>query len=283
MRATTRGSSTGPAASSFAAGDDGRERGGVRLGPSGREDRASDAGACREARVGQVSASVFPRAEPAAGASCSLLRGPASETAIVVKPIPFGAARRSETAAYARRHYGQSTWRLVHPRVIVEHYTASNSFSSTYSAFSSDVPRLRVHELPGTCAHFVIDTDGTIYSSSRPRSSVATRSGSTTRRSGSNTSVRAMPRSWPIDGSGGLARADRVVDGPVRDQARQRVGHNESLTSRYHHERVRRLALPDAWRLDKGDMKLDTAEARGARQPPRRFPGPPVSAGRPHC
>ena len=49
---------------------------------------------------------------------------------IVQKPIPFGAKRRAETAAYAKRHYGLNTWRLAHPHVIVEHYTASTSFSS---------------------------------------------------------------------------------------------------------------------------------------------------------
>ena len=32
-------------------------------------------------------------------------------------------------AAYAQRHYGLDTWRLVDPRVIVEHYTANESFS----------------------------------------------------------------------------------------------------------------------------------------------------------
>ena len=40
---------------------------------------------------------------------------------IALRLIPFGAARRAETAAYARRHYGIDTWRLVHPHVIVEH------------------------------------------------------------------------------------------------------------------------------------------------------------------
>src|SRR5690348_14314856 len=46
---------------------------------------------------------------------------------IVSKPIPYGPQRRVEMAAYARRHYGASfaTWRLVRPRVIVEHYTAN--------------------------------------------------------------------------------------------------------------------------------------------------------------
>jgi beta-N-acetylhexosaminidase len=82
---------------------------------------------------------------------------------IVSKPIPFSAARRAETARYAERHYGLSTWRLVRPRVIVEHYTASDSFSSAWNTFASDAPDPELHERPGTCAHFVIDRDGTIY------------------------------------------------------------------------------------------------------------------------
>ena len=82
---------------------------------------------------------------------------------IVWKPIPFGAKRKAEMAAYARRHYGINTWRLQQPHVIVEHYTASSSFSSAFNTFVSDTPDSELHELPGTCAHFVIDTDGTIY------------------------------------------------------------------------------------------------------------------------
>ena len=83
--------------------------------------------------------------------------------AIVSKPIPFSASRRAETAQYAERHYGLSTWRLVKPRVIVEHYTASTTFSSAWNTFASDAPDSELHERPGTCAHFVIDRDGTIY------------------------------------------------------------------------------------------------------------------------
>jgi hypothetical protein len=82
---------------------------------------------------------------------------------IVWKPIPFPAARLAETAAYSERHYGLDTWRLRHPRVIVEHYTASTTMISAWSLFAQDVPDSELHELPGTCAHFIIDTDGTIY------------------------------------------------------------------------------------------------------------------------
>jgi beta-N-acetylhexosaminidase len=82
---------------------------------------------------------------------------------VVSKPIPFGPTRRAEMARYAERHYGLDTWRLVHPRVIVEHYTAGSTFSSAWNTFAADVPDSELHELPGTCAHYVIDTDGTIY------------------------------------------------------------------------------------------------------------------------
>ncbi|HZR94249.1 MAG TPA: peptidoglycan recognition family protein [Gaiellaceae bacterium] len=81
---------------------------------------------------------------------------------VVWKPIPFGAARVAETAAYSERHYGQRTATL-RPRAIVEHYTASTSFASAYATFANDVPDPELHELPGTCAHFVVDRDGTIY------------------------------------------------------------------------------------------------------------------------
>ena len=82
---------------------------------------------------------------------------------IVWKPIPFSAVRKAEMAAYSLRHYGSSSWRLRHPHVIVEHYTANDSFSATWNTFASDAPDPELNELPGDCAHFVIDTDGTIY------------------------------------------------------------------------------------------------------------------------
>jgi N-acetylmuramoyl-L-alanine amidase-like protein len=81
---------------------------------------------------------------------------------IVWKPIPFGARRLAETAAYAKRHYGMRTY-VLKPRAIVEHVTATASFSSAFATFSADVPDAELHQLPGTCAHFVVDRDGTIY------------------------------------------------------------------------------------------------------------------------
>jgi beta-N-acetylhexosaminidase len=81
---------------------------------------------------------------------------------IVWKPIPFGAKRKAETAQYAQRHYGIDSY-VLHPKVIVEHYTATTTFSSAWNTFAADVPDPELGELPGTCAHFIVDRDGTIY------------------------------------------------------------------------------------------------------------------------
>src|SRR3954471_3951773 len=87
----------------------------------------------------------------------------APQPTIVQKPIPFGAERKQEMRAYARRHYGIDSFRLRDPKVIVEHYTATDTFQSAYQTFANDVPDVELHELPGTCAHFIVDKDGTIY------------------------------------------------------------------------------------------------------------------------
>ena len=81
---------------------------------------------------------------------------------IVWKPIPSGAARKAEMAQYARRHYGIDSY-VLHPKVVVEHYTATPSFASAYNTFARDAPDPELHSLPGTCAHFIVDRDGTIY------------------------------------------------------------------------------------------------------------------------
>ncbi len=81
---------------------------------------------------------------------------------IVWKPIPFGAKRKAEMALYAQRHYGIDSY-VLHPKVIVEHVTATSTFSAAFNTFSADVPDAELHSLPGTCAHFIVDRDGTIY------------------------------------------------------------------------------------------------------------------------
>jgi hypothetical protein len=79
---------------------------------------------------------------------------------IVQDLVPYGAQRKAEMAAFSRRHYGQDTW-VLHPQVIVLHYTATSTYAAAHNTFASNAPALG--ELPGVAAHFVIDENGTIY------------------------------------------------------------------------------------------------------------------------
>lgn len=81
--------------------------------------------------------------------------------AIVRDLIPYGDKRRAQMAAYSRRHYGERTYRLTDPKVVVLHFTAGSTYSSAYWTFHADTPYRG--ELPGVSCHFVIDKDGTIY------------------------------------------------------------------------------------------------------------------------
>ena len=156
---------------------------------------------------------------------------------IVSKPISFPAKRKAEMLAYARRHYGLATWQLRKPKVIVEHVTVSSTFSSAFSTFDADVPDSELHELPGTCAHFVIDTDGTIYQ--LVRLGVMCR--------------HAVGLNWTAIGIEHVGLSDAQVIGNSRQLTSSLaltawlmsrfqiklgdvIGHNESLTSRLHKE-----------------------------------------------
>ena len=94
-------------------------------------------------------------AAPTRAADVASLRPP-----IVKKFIPYGDRRRHQMAAYSKRHYGRWAWRL-HPDAIVEHYTAGTTWQGAWNTFASNAKHLG--EYPGTCSHFIVHTDGTIY------------------------------------------------------------------------------------------------------------------------
>jgi N-acetylmuramoyl-L-alanine amidase len=176
-----------------------------------------------------------------------LLCVPAAEAAvqkptIVSKPIPFGAKRKAEMAAYARRHYGIDSYRLRDPHVIVEHYTVTSTFSATWNTFAADVPDSELHELPGTCAHFVIDRDGTIYQlvplSIMCRHTVGLNYTAIgiEHVGASDSDVMGNPRQ--LAASLRLTRWLRCRFGIGVPNV---IGHAESLSSKYHRENVARL------------------------------------------
>jgi N-acetylmuramoyl-L-alanine amidase len=179
---------------------------------------------------------------------------------IVWDPIPFGAKRKAETVAYVRRHYGsfmKPTWRLVHPHVIVIHYTDGPSFSSAWNTFADDVPDSELHELPGTCAHFIVDTNGTIYQ----LVSVGTICRHTV---GLNWTAFGIEHVGYSDGqvlgnSRQMSSSLRLVRWlrcrfkiPIKDV----IGHNESLSSPYHHEDVPSLRTQTHDDFNRHDMRI---------------------------
>ena len=161
---------------------------------------------------------------------------------IVHDPIPFGVHRKAEMRAYARRHYGVNTALLKNPKVIVEHVSVTTTWRAVFDTFAPDVPDSELHELPGTCAHFVVDRAGRIHQL---------------------VSLRYMCRhtvglNYTAIGIEHVGMSDADVLGDARQMraslrltrwlqakfaiaTKNVIGHNESLSSPYHRERVKRL------------------------------------------
>jgi N-acetylmuramoyl-L-alanine amidase len=161
---------------------------------------------------------------------------------VVQRRIPFGERRKQEMRGYATRHYGIDDYRLRQPRVIVQHYTVTDSFAPVYNYFATDAPDPELHELPGVCSHYVIDRDGTIYQL---------------------VSTRIMCRhtvglNWTAIGIEHVGRSDaqvlgnrrqlsaslrltRMLQGRYDISTRNVIGHNENRSSPFHRERVPRL------------------------------------------
>ena len=184
------------------------------------------------------------------------------------RPIPFGAERKREMRAYARRHYGIDDYRLRRPRVIVEHYTASNSFESAFQTFARDTPDVELGELPGVCAHYLIDRDGTIArlvaTTIMCRHTV-----------GLNHTAIGIEHVGVSDAQvlgnrrqrAASLRLTRMLQGRYRIRLRDVIGHNESRSSPFHRERVKRLR-----RQTHGDFTRSSM--RRYRRALRRLPSP---------
>lgn len=187
---------------------------------------------------------------------------------IVWDPIPFGARRKAETVRYVRRHYGsfmRPTWRLEDPHVIVIHYTDSPDFSSTYNAFAADVPDPELHELPGTCAHFVIDRAGVIHQ--------LVSLGVICRHTvGLNWTAIGIEHVGYSDGEvlsdhkqiSASLRLVRWLRCRFRIPIKDVIGHNESLSSPYHHEDVPALRAQTHSDFNHADMQIYRAWLRRA-------------------
>jgi N-acetyl-anhydromuramyl-L-alanine amidase AmpD len=156
--------------------------------------------------------------------------------------IPFPEQRKDEMRRYARRHYGINSYRLTNPKVIVEHVAVASTAAATRATFVPDRRDPELHELPGTCSHFVVDRDGTVYQL---------------------VSLKLMCRhtvglNYTAIGIEHAGFKDSDVLGDNRQLAASLrltawlkcrygirlsnvIGHNESLSSPYHREKIARL------------------------------------------
>jgi hypothetical protein len=160
---------------------------------------------------------------------------------IVWRRIPFGAIRKAQTRAYAKRHYGTATHTL-RPKVIVEHFTASSTFSSAYNTFAANTPDVELHERPGVCSHFIVDKDGTIYQLVPLRLICRHTVGLNDRAIGiehvGESDAEILGRPPQLRAS---LRLTRWLQARYGITTKHVIGHAESLSSPYHHERVARL------------------------------------------
>jgi N-acetylmuramoyl-L-alanine amidase len=178
-------------------------------------------------------------------------------------PIPFGARRKAEMRRYAERHYGLNTDQLRDPKVIVIHYTDNDSFSATFNTFAPDHPDPELHELPNVCSHFVIDQSGTIHQ--------LVPLGLMCR--------HTVGLNWTAFGIEHVGRSDaqvlhnhaqlqaslrlvRWLQGRYGIETKNVIGHNESLTSPFHRERVKALQNQTHGDFVKRDMDVYRAKLR---------------------
>jgi N-acetylmuramoyl-L-alanine amidase len=188
---------------------------------------------------------------------------------IVRHYIPYPARRKREMRAYALRHYGIDDWRLRNPKVIVEHVAVAGSTSAVFATFAPDVADAELHELPGVCSHFVVGADGTVVQlvplSLMCRHTV-----------GLNYTAIGIEhvgyRDADVLGSARELRASLRLTRWLRCRygiaVRDVIGHNESLTSPYHRERVVALRHQTHGDWVRASMRRYRARLRALPCPP---------------
>lgn len=183
---------------------------------------------------------------------------------IVQWPIPFGPKRKRQMAAYSERHYGEDTWRLRHPRVIVEHIAVAPTAAAVHNAFAPDVPDPELHELPNVCSHFVVSASGRIFQlvnlRTRCRHTVGLNWTAIGIEHAGFADADVLGNRRQLAASLQLTRYLRCRFGiPLRDV----IGHSESLSSPYHRERVPSLRRQTHGDWSHASMRVYRRKLRG--------------------
>jgi N-acetylmuramoyl-L-alanine amidase-like protein/succinylglutamate desuccinylase/aspartoacylase family protein len=156
--------------------------------------------------------------------------------------IPFGAKRKRDMRRYARRHYGIDDFRLARPQAIVLHLSVTDTARQVFDTFAPNRPDPELGELPNVCAHYVVAQNGAILQL-------------VSRRLMCRHTVGLNHVSFGIEhvgrGEAGVFARRRQLRASLAlvrwlqerygIRTRDVIGHNESLGSPYHRERVERL------------------------------------------
>jgi N-acetylmuramoyl-L-alanine amidase len=233
-------------------------------GAATRTVTAVDHAASAAPEAGGASTSLTPSSARPSTRSPATPSAPHAETVsrprIKWDPIPFGPGRKAQMVAYVRRHYGsfmRSTYKLIDPQVIVIHYTETPTFQATYNTFAPDAPDPELHELPNTCAHFVIDKAGGIHQ--LVPLDIMCR--------------HTVGLNWTAIGVEHVGYSDPEVLGDAAQTAasvklvrwlrcryhieiRNVIGHDESLSSPYHREDVPSLRTQTHSDFNHADMQI---------------------------
>ena len=257
--------------------------------PAGRTTRsparARSWSSCPPARSAPPSARRHAQRRPG-GRSPTAAAVAATRPHIVWRRIPFGANRRAQTRAYAKRHYGTSTDRLrpegdrraLHGLVDVllglQHVRLQRARRRAARAARRVLAlhrRQGRHDLPARVAEADLPPHGRAQ---RPRDRHRAR--------------RQLRRRDPRPPRAAARLAARSRAGCSRATASGRsdvIGHAESLSSPYHHERVARLRTQTHGDFDPRRRCAATGrsyEPRDRPRPPRRDRVEPLRAAHRH-
>jgi len=184
--------------------------------------------------------------------------------AITQDPIVFDSRRIAQTREYAKRHYGLHRARLLAPKVVVVHYTASSTYSSVFNTFNANVADVELGETPQVCSHFVIDPAGKIHQ-------LVSLKWICRHTVGLNYTAVGIEHvgtdAKQVLGNARMMRAStrlvRWLQGTRGILLKDVIGHNESLSSPYHRERVARLRRQTHGDFTAADMRVYRARLSG--------------------
>ena len=190
---------------------------------------------------------------------------PPPRPAITQDPITFDSRRIAQTRAYAQRHYGFSRARLLDPKVVVIHFTASTTYSSAFGTFDRNVADVELGETPQVCAHFVIDPRGKVFQLVSLKWICRHTVGLNWTAIGiehvGTSAQQVLGNRRMMRASTGLVRWLQGREGILLEDV---IGHNESLSSPYHRERVARLKTQTHGDFTRAEMRRYRARLGGS-------------------